>query len=413
MGSAKMNGQTSQEPVGEKHVFVSYAHEDGDFAELLSLRLEKTFTVWNDFQGIRAGDRWRREIESGIRNAFVTIVIISPESKKSEFVTYEWSYSLGAGIDVVPVLYKATEEVHPQLSELQYLDFSHRDTRPWRDLVERLCNLAEKAQRAELEIEDVPRAVSKTQADPSKLIQNAVFSLNNGDSAVRLSAIENLEQAMPHSQARSALHDALGHVYRDVRLNAAFSLARHGDGSPEVRRELANALISGNQDLRWKAVTAFEELNTPEAAQDLRVDLGKSEDADVRAAAAAALGRMKSEAAVPELVEALRDGDATVRWNAASALGEIRPTAPEAITGLKRLLEDDDHPRWGMSSSPGSIADVAGESLKEIYSKEAHAALKGANSPDPGSDSPSQESKRRSTTRKNRRGPSRSTGDGT
>ena len=48
---------------------------------------------------------------------------------------------------------------------------------------------------------------------------------------------------------------------------------------------------------------------------------------DVRMLAARALGRVKDVAAVPPLIEALRDEDSNVRRQAAETLGEIKDPA--------------------------------------------------------------------------------------
>jgi hypothetical protein len=119
------------------HVFVSHSHEDADFAENLQNRLRQAeFTVWTD-ANIAAGQQWRTEIDNAIKAASALIIVITPDSKASEYVTYEWGFAWGAGIKLVPVLLKKTE-IHPRLESLQYLDFTNRITRPWDKLIELL-----------------------------------------------------------------------------------------------------------------------------------------------------------------------------------------------------------------------------------------------------------------------------------
>ena len=108
------------------HIFISHSHEDIDFAENLHSRLTQAgFTVWRD-TGIRGGEDWRREIDEAIKGAFVLIVMMTPEAKASEYVTYEWAFAWGAGVKVIPILLKTTE-LHPRLESLQYLDFTNRN----------------------------------------------------------------------------------------------------------------------------------------------------------------------------------------------------------------------------------------------------------------------------------------------
>ena len=121
-----------------KQVFICHHGGDGDFAELLKLKLEKAgFHAWIDVDRLRVGDDWRAEIDDAIRASTALVVIMTPEAKGSEYVTYEWSYAAGAKIKVIPLMVKPTQ-LHPRLESLQYLDFSNRRARPWERLIEEL-----------------------------------------------------------------------------------------------------------------------------------------------------------------------------------------------------------------------------------------------------------------------------------
>src|SRR5262245_9520703 len=105
------------------HVFICYHHNDGDFAENLRSKIEAAgISAWMDDR-LRAGEDWRVEIDKAIKeDAVALIVVVTPEAKASEYVTYEWACAWGAGLKVIPVLLKRTE-LHPRLEALQYLDF--------------------------------------------------------------------------------------------------------------------------------------------------------------------------------------------------------------------------------------------------------------------------------------------------
>src|SRR2546428_9488081 len=105
-----------------RHVFISYQHNDGDFAENLISRIEKVgLETWVDNDHLQAGEDWRTEIDQAIKDAFALIVIMTPEARSSEYVTYEWAFAWGAGVKVIPILYKETK-LHPRLEALQYLN---------------------------------------------------------------------------------------------------------------------------------------------------------------------------------------------------------------------------------------------------------------------------------------------------
>ena len=119
-------------------VFVSYAHVDSDFVELLRIKLEEAgINVWVDHSNLKAGTDWRISVDEGIKNSIVLALVMSPESLESQYVTYEWSFALGLGKPIVPLLYRETK-LHAKLSTIQYLDFTHRILRPWNELIERI-----------------------------------------------------------------------------------------------------------------------------------------------------------------------------------------------------------------------------------------------------------------------------------
>jgi tetratricopeptide (TPR) repeat protein len=126
----------------DKHVFISYQHDDGEFAENLIHAVEKNgFKTWIDSDRLNPGEDWREGIDQAIRDAFALIVIMSPTAKASEYVTYEWAFAWGCGLKVIPVMYRKTE-LHPRLESLQYMDFTNRSIRPWDSLMKVLQKAA-------------------------------------------------------------------------------------------------------------------------------------------------------------------------------------------------------------------------------------------------------------------------------
>jgi len=116
-------------------IFISHNHDDADFAELLKLKLEKSkLNGWIDSERLKIGQDWREEIDIGIQNSIAVIAIMTPEARKSEYVTYEWAYAWGKGKKVFPLMLKQTQ-LHPRLESLQYLDFTNRASRPWDELI--------------------------------------------------------------------------------------------------------------------------------------------------------------------------------------------------------------------------------------------------------------------------------------
>ena len=109
---------------------------------------ENRCRVWVDTDGLRGGEEWRKNIDKAIRVASAVIVVLTPEAKLSEYVTYEWAFAVGAEVKVIPILLKQTN-IHPRLELLQYLNFANRQNRPWEKLIEAL----QEAEASKQEIE--------------------------------------------------------------------------------------------------------------------------------------------------------------------------------------------------------------------------------------------------------------------
>jgi len=106
------------------HVFISYAHKNEDFVGELKKKLKNAGImpmVDKDF--LDAGTNWHDEIDRAIQNAFAVVVVLSPDAFESKYVTYEWAYAIGLGIEVIPIMFETTE-LHPRLALIQYIPFT-------------------------------------------------------------------------------------------------------------------------------------------------------------------------------------------------------------------------------------------------------------------------------------------------
>src|SRR5947209_5130646 len=185
-----------------RHVFISCKHDDGDFADILISKLEKAgFETWIDKNHLYAGEDWRAEIDQAIKDAFALIVIMSPEARSSEYVTYEWAFAYGTGLKIIPLLYKNTK-LHPRLEALQYLDFTSRTSRPWDALIEVVKNASS------LPVLD-PKLTPTSHNIPSYLKQ-PIEELDSADAHERRDAVKKLAK-LDHPLARQALIDTLRH----------------------------------------------------------------------------------------------------------------------------------------------------------------------------------------------------------
>ncbi|MBI4057048.1 MAG: HEAT repeat domain-containing protein [Elusimicrobia bacterium] len=171
---------------------------------------------------------------------------------------------------------------------------------------------------------------------------------------------------------------------------ARLSLVLERIGSPAVPRVLE--VLIHDPDLRSFAGTALNQLSGPESADQIPAFLSamqdpeiknycgtallrvsspkakkyfpeianalKSQDEDVRAYAAVALGLIGDKNAVPHLVKGLKDPQPKVRWSAALALGKIGSKSKPVVEALRAAQKDPN----------AEVRRLATEALKEIRS---------------------------------------------
>ena len=142
-------------------VFVSYNSKHEDFAELVKMKLEKeNIEVWKDTYQIEAGTEWRKEIDQGLLDCDVIIVLLDEISAKSSYVTYEWAFALGNAKHIIPILTEDCE-VHPRMAILQYLNFKNGQ-RPWDKLIERIRKIKSSDQKlkvSDLTVEELEKII--------------------------------------------------------------------------------------------------------------------------------------------------------------------------------------------------------------------------------------------------------------
>jgi hypothetical protein len=83
--------QVAAEREKNPNVFISYNHSDGEYIDRLLVHLkplekEGLIDLWIDTR-LRAGDRWKKEIEKALNRATVAILVVSADFLASDFIT--------------------------------------------------------------------------------------------------------------------------------------------------------------------------------------------------------------------------------------------------------------------------------------------------------------------------------------
>jgi TIR domain/HEAT repeats/PBS lyase HEAT-like repeat len=279
-----------------QHVFISYHHDDLDFAENVINRVEKAgYSTWTDDK-LHAGEDWRAMIDIAIKNAFALIVIMTPEAKASEYVTYEWAFAWGVGVRVIPLMLRPTP-LHPRLEAMQYLDFTNPKIRPWDRLIEEIKAAA-----------NVPLAHTiNIPLNSPPFIRQAVMALDSANEDDREAAVRTLQQ-VGSPEAQTVLIEALQHPIEDVRRASTEALVQMRATSAVP--SLVQLLHDSEGSVRWAVINALGSLEDktalPALTERLRdPDADKDEHEEV--AIAIAMGKLGDTTAVPKLIEIISD----------------------------------------------------------------------------------------------------------
>ena len=187
-------------------VFISYSTKDAVFADLAKMKLnEEGVDVWLDHGDLRGGDEWREAIDHGISSSDALLVILTPDSCASSYVTYEWGFALGMGKKVIPIM-REVATVHPRLEAFQHLDFRDHRTAPWADLALEIL----KAEQANSTAGSPTLVGEMTSDDLAEIIAGAVAlatasakSAGHGAGAKEISsAAESMVGAMKQAYGR-------------------------------------------------------------------------------------------------------------------------------------------------------------------------------------------------------------------
>ncbi|MEO1299749.1 MAG: toll/interleukin-1 receptor domain-containing protein, partial [Cyanobacteria bacterium J06636_16] len=119
-----------QPPDASLDVFISYSRVDSDFARRLNEALQiQGKRTWFDQESIATGADFQQEIYRGIESSDVFLFVLSPQSINSPYCADEVEYAEGLNKRMVTVLHRPidTDDLHPVLAKLQWLDFRDHD----------------------------------------------------------------------------------------------------------------------------------------------------------------------------------------------------------------------------------------------------------------------------------------------
>lgn len=144
--------------------FISYAHEDAEFALRLAEDLRAGgAAVWMDRLDINPGQHWDTTVEAALGKCPQLLVILSPAAVKSTNVMDEVSFALDKGKTVLPVIHRQCE-IPFRLRRLQRVDL----TLNYKPGLSRLLDTLGFAEPPSKPPEDAVKQVDQGRAGPSE-----------------------------------------------------------------------------------------------------------------------------------------------------------------------------------------------------------------------------------------------------
>jgi len=111
----------------KRQVFISYSRKDINFARRLAGDLEKAgFDVWWDISDLKGGDDWVRNIPTAIEASQYFVVLLSPDSVQSEWVTKEYTYAIYKRLKIIPAMIRQCN-IPFALNTINYVSFTTDD----------------------------------------------------------------------------------------------------------------------------------------------------------------------------------------------------------------------------------------------------------------------------------------------
>jgi len=111
------------------NVFISYSNRDEEWADLLREKLnaaaDENISVWNPASEITPGENWALKYGKALEQSDAVIVLLSPDSVKSDWVRHEIEYVLSSPKfrdRLIPIMVRPTKDVPWILRTLTFID---------------------------------------------------------------------------------------------------------------------------------------------------------------------------------------------------------------------------------------------------------------------------------------------------
>jgi integrase len=104
-------------------IFISYAHEDRGVANFFADRLQSAgYSVFLDTRSLRGGAKFEAEIKDTMKSALAVVTLVSPDSKRSDWVMRECTWAKQYKRLLIPVLIRLSPDLPWYLDNIHVID---------------------------------------------------------------------------------------------------------------------------------------------------------------------------------------------------------------------------------------------------------------------------------------------------
>ena len=329
-------------------IFISYSTKHPVYAYLIekSIDDEGRYHYWRDVRRIQPGESWQAQIEQGIQDATIVIVIVTEEAIASVEVKREVDLALKLKKKIVPVIMERIRDIGEalgtlQLAHLQPVNFVTEELRA-------LNTLKAVLQSAMDNWTPVEKQIQRLGHFSSIVRQRAVMELGlHADLRALPSLLETLEVDDSHLVQLTILRE-LSHFGDYSAVEALLRFAVWSDKFEPIAHEYKAATVDSLRELQH---------SHPWVEEYLKDALTEKDDLDLRIRTAGVLARMDSplkEVGFGCLETLLQEGDKHARASVVMALGGIYDKlAFDILSALQNNVRPDDYAELGLLIKTG------------------------------------------------------------
>jgi SH3-like domain-containing protein len=108
-------------------IFISYSRKDMEFVRKLAGDMEKAgYDIWWDITDLRGGDDWVRSLPAAIEASQFFIIVLTPNSIKSEWVQKEYTQALTLHKKIIPLMFEVCD-IPFALNTINYVNFLNEE----------------------------------------------------------------------------------------------------------------------------------------------------------------------------------------------------------------------------------------------------------------------------------------------